>query len=350
MLRTFSVALSAIFILGFGFLVVNAAGDGSEPLDTHSERRISRYLRYTICPRTYRNTPKGEAVRTRCEYLLAELREAQETRRGLRLDIRTRSLAERLYSPTKEPIFTEKPPFDPQGAGSEPLAPLPESRVRRYAGNDNCQVNALTDEEQTRCLFLMRERDNIRDLAVERRRYTLRRSRPYVAPRTAKELLREIARRDVIKSAQSDRAGFRRPTQVTFEDFDFSGSGSESLTEAKENRLYRYVEADKCPRNASQEINERCDYLLRYRRFVRAREVEKAQERLRNRGFLGGRIIRRGIDSVYRNLIGNVLSLQDIRRSAGFRGRPKTLEEAESNFQAPVTVPGDCQIDPNLCN
>ena len=347
MQRTFFLALSAVIAAGFSVFAVHAQGDGSEPLDTHTERRISRYLRYNVCPRTYRNTSEGEAMRTRCEYLLAKRLEERENIRQRRSHLGERDVSARLRSPEVKPSLAARAPFDPQGEGSEPLDSLQESRLRRYAQNDNCDVDALNDEEQTRCIFLLRERDYIRDQAVARGRETSRRSRMYRSPLTAAER-RERAKNLTFMSARTDQRGFREATQPMLPEFDFSGSGSTPLGEAQENRLYRYVEDDKCPKDASKEITERCEYLLRYRRFLRASEVMKARERLSSRGLLVP--VRRGVQTEYRDLIRNVISIQGIRQSTGFRGRPRTLEEAEEDFGDPVTVPGDCQIDAKLCN
>jgi hypothetical protein len=113
------------------------------------------------------------------------------------------------------------------------------------------------------------------------------------------------------------------------------------------------VEDDKCPKNTTEELLVRCQYLLLERRFNRAELIKKVQSRIRSTGLVQGILIRRGVElgSNYRSSLTTTVSLVKQRIKYGFRPRPKTVQEAEG-LQDAIVLEGDdddCQKKSKDC-
>jgi hypothetical protein len=343
-------------LLCISFVSIAEAYDGSTLLDNHTERRLKKYLERRTCPRTYRNTDGGRNEKIRCEYLLEEMRLAAESRLEARLRLRQRSIAERLYIiPNRVPVKAALQAyrvFNPDAPGSEPLESEDrEIQVRRYASNDNCKEVTLNATELTRCHYLVSELDEVRRNALLRRRIAT------VAQRIANPQPHDFAIRRKLttgyggKSAGSEIMTRRSvTTPVVAEVFDPSGQGSVPLIASQESRLRRYVDDDKCPKNTTQEVAERCRYLLRLRIHHRSPSLDRAQKRLQSRG-LYDISIRRGVYGAYRSTLGTTVEyIRASQKAQEYYIRPRTRKEIEEFYKTPVTVPGDCQVDKKLCN
>lgn len=322
----------------FGEQPCEGVSGGSEPMSTHLESRYARYLRRAAFPRTYGSQEELE----RWCYLWEEKQQADEDRRATRLDLRDKTQAER-FNIFEDVVQTvdDLPAFDIEGVGSEPLEEAHrEIRMQERAKSDNCS-RLIIQEEIDRCTYLIRLRYHIRDQAVERRRLARARSRTIYEPST-----RTRPTGIITKSAEGDRQSLEQQDLNVTIDFDPDGPGSDELSESEENRIMRYVENGSCSRLRQELHRVRCEFLVKERQYNQSKIRIGSQSRAAK---VTG-TLRRGVYTDYRRTVGNAAGIERTRQESGFRPTPRTIREAQENFQDPITVPGDCQIDENLCN
>lgn len=308
----------------------DVAPPGAEPLNTHTEARFRRYLSRSSEARNL-----NDEEQQRFEYLQWEKECEQQARRNRRLQQRRQSISDRLRVNEETDTSVPQAAFDPYGPGSEPLAPSRESRIARYVKNDNCESVSFAEEDFVRCIYLLRQQDALSAQAIANRR-TARRDRTASTRVTSRKISTTLTNKSAARSVFS---ADKSPSDA--EEFDVSGPGSEPLGSGEENRIQRYVENGQCSRLSRRaDWMERCDYLVQYRENQRKISASKSRTRVTNQDS-SSRVFRRGVDSTYRRSISNTTSVLKLRAAAGFRGRPRTVQQAQEGYQAPVTVDGD---------
>jgi len=332
-------------------------GRQSEPVDHKTEIRFQRYLYNSSSPKTFQSTEHLE----RWCFLWDEEKTKDVSRREKKTEFRNRTLTNRFgdlgiviterKEERAEPTF-EVPETDKE---LKDLSLNRQSRIRARLINRNCDPGGRTDWELEEYAICLKELKKITDAASE----TVEGSRlSGSALRTEKRRRNAITPREDTErtgygegSSDADRqSAIGEEGKLNEAVFDPKGSGSEPLREALENRIRSHVDRDDCHRVAPPEAKTRCLWLVQYQRISRGDRFDRAQTRLRTFGVLNGTGIRRGIDTESRKNISSVQAINIQRRLLGFRPSPRTIKEIKENYQEAIVVPGDCKVDPKLCN
>lgn len=329
---------------------------GSEPLSRHTEVRLARYILHDRCPVTH-----DEDQLARCHWLREKARCEKTRILERRQGLRSRSVRSRLQLRTKEQATendvtsTEETTFDAEGVGFKALDPHTEKRVRGYALNDNCDEVALTQDEFDRCSYLLRQRDDVRQNAVRRRR--LATSAERVASRRIDRDNRRLSKRSERLYGHGRSGGIvtkHTEERVMQEEemIDLSGHpGKEPLSDAHEIKVARYVEYGSCRRLGTDDLRNRCDYLEKKTRQQRQSILSRSRSRLRSAGVLRNTPRFRGVDLLYRKQIQDATSYSATRLQQGSRSRPRTIDEASDLGESEVITGDDdaCQRNAKLC-
>ncbi|MBT3835296.1 hypothetical protein HOF56_03535 [Candidatus Peribacteria bacterium] len=332
--------VKTLFIITFifiGTVQVNAAEvncdvapSGSDALDTHTEARFKRYLNSGSIPRNL-----SDEQEVRYEYLDWERQCQNLSRRDRRMQLRRRTTSERLKLPNKTvAVQTGSTVFNPDGPGSEELDNNRESRIKGYVRNDNCESDGLETAEYERCIYLLREKDSKTKEALARRRIG-RRTRA-VNRRVSS---RRVAPIDTSRFETTGDSSYSESAGVDVEEFDEDGPGSDSLSRSEEARIRRYVENNNCAKVPRSSWTERCEYLVEYRNYQRNKSLSRSSSRISRQ--TGNALLRRGVNTSYRKSIKNTNAVLQLKLKSGFRPRPRTVQEADNNFQDPISVEGD---------
>lgn len=332
-------------------------GRQSEPVDRKTEVRFARYLYNSTSPKTYVST---ETLERWC-FLWDEEQKKDVSRRERKIEFRNRTLSNRFgdlgiviterKEERGEPSFVV-PETDKE---LDDLSVNRQARIRARLISRNCDPGGRTDWELEEFAICLKELKKITDAAsdaAESSRLAGSASRTESRRRNA-----IIPREDTEKTGYGEGSSDAdRPSAVSEEGklneavFDPKGPGSEPLSEALENRIRPHVDRDDCHRVAPPEAKTRCLWLVQSQRIVREGRMEHTRSRLRSYGILNGAGIRRGIDTESRKNISSVQAIDRQRRLLGFRPSPRTIQEIKENYQEAIVVPGDCKVDPKLCN
>ncbi len=325
-------------------MVINEGCDDvselTEPLDTHTESRFDRYLRRSGEPRNFNSQEEYQRWCT----IWRENEELKKTRRSSRVELRMRSLDERFYKVREE---REEIEFETD-LTFEDLSPSRQSRILERVKNDNCDPGGGSERELVEyviCKQLMDEGDAARQEIYKSRRLDIR------ATRSAPARIRSAVEGRLAQRLQDYSGGSADATEIQSLDqsksegseaFDPAGEGSVPLNEAKENRIKRFVDRGDCLRLRNSVEKQRCEWLIQYNRHRREAEREKVTKRLRSIGVGEDVRLRRGVQQTYRSSIGTTHGVIQRRRlQGGFRPTPRTIQEAQEQFQAPVVIDGD---------
>jgi hypothetical protein len=299
---------------------------GSEPMDSHTEARLTRYLRGSSSPRTFRSTEE----KVRWEWLYAEDQCEKANRRERHLGQRSTSIQDRLrIAPKPTDKDRALPVFDPTGPGSEPLSDSHrEARVRQYAKSDNCQGGVLSVEDKERCIFLVQEQYELTRNALERRRQSsvAERSDSRRADRLNQRLLQQSYTEGPTSYSSKTGASERKTV-----DFDPTGPGSTPLDRGTEVRLRQYIESDKCPVTTHPEVTERCRWLNAQKNYLRTQQTDRTQKRLESRG-LGNVRLTRGVRGGGKSVYTQYQPYLRVERLEKRGGAPRTIQEVEERF------------------
>ena len=342
---TFSDAEAALFI-NEGCEDVDVL---EEVLDSHTESRFARYLQTSGEPRTF----TSEEQYQRWCFLWNENETLKTTRRSTRADIRMRSLDVRFYKVRQE---REEIDFSTD-LTFEDLSPSRQGRVLGRVKSDNCDPGSGSERdlvEYTICKQLVEEKDTMRQNSYQSRRLDIRaiRSTPARIKRAVEDrLARRLQDYTGGSAGATEIRSIDQSVDEGMEDFDPEGEGSVPLDESIENRIKRYVDRGDCLRLRNDVEKQRCEWFIQYNRHRRKAQQAQVLNRLRSKGVGDDVRIRRGVQQTYRGMIGTTRGvIQSRRLQGGFRPTPRTIHEAQENFQTPVVAPGECEIDPLHCN
>lgn len=331
-------------------------GRQPDPVDRKTEVRFRRYAEGSASPKTFANITALE----RWCFLWDEEQTKDVSRRERKMEFRTRTLPSRFYD--LGIIITERkeervePFFAPETDKElKDLPPNRRARVRARITNRNCHPGGGTDRETKEYAICLKELKKITDAAgdhVEGGRLVGSASRTEQRRRNAITPKEDTARTGYGKDSppEDEQSFIGEEGKLNETVFDPQGAGSAPLSAALENRVRSYVESRDCHRVTPPEAKTRCLWLVQSELMNRQGRIDRAQIRLRTFGVLNGAGIRRGIDTVSRKSIGSVQAIDRQRRLLGFRPSPRTIQEIKENYGEPVVVPGDCQVDPKLCN
>ncbi len=322
----------------------------TEPLDTHTEVRLKKYLSRSAFPKTFSNM---EELQRWCS-LWEENEKTKVVSRESRLDFRMRTLLQRFYKEEGDSEATgtiaEAPETDLE---LEDLAPNRQARVQSRINRRNCEAGGTTDEALEEYAICLKELKKVIDQAtdtIEGRRMVRQIVRTERHLTSAQKDAR-VKGGDYSKGSASEETQSIDQKETNAIQFDPAGPGSEPLQESLENKIGEYVNRGDCLRVTPPEAKVRCQWLVQKNIVGRQGVGGRAESKLRSLGILNGTTIRRGImQDVYRERIDTSQSIVRTRRLQGFRPSPRTVKELQENYQTPIVVPGDCQVDPKLCN
>lgn len=330
-------------------------GRQSEPVDSKTEVRFKKYMYNSASPKTFASMMDLE----RWCFLWDEERIKDAGRRQERMDFRSRTLQDRFYH--IDVGATKKEDQEPRVAIPETdkelkdLSMNRQIRIRARLINRNCDPGGRTGWEMEEYAICLKELKKITDASseiVEKSRLagsslrTEQRRRNAITPRenTERAGYGEGSSVEDVQSSSEEEGKLNKAV------FDPEGPGSAPLSNTLENRIRSHVNRRDCHRVTPPEAKVRCLWLVQYQLVSRQPGADRAVSRLRSRGVLEGAVIRRGIDSVYRESIGSIGAIDKQRRLLGFRPSPRTIQEIKENYQEAIVVPGDCAVDPKLCN
>ena len=320
-----------------------------EPLDSHTEVRFARYLQEGSFPMTFEN----ETYAARWCYLWEKEQAQNEVNRRERTDFRSRSLQERFDNigiGSRTPAAGSFPTTDKELTD---LVPHRQARVRARLKNRNCEMSGNSSEELEEyaiCLKELVKVFSITDKTKEERRLSRLGLRVPKPNRETREPLvqrtGDYTRRSVLRTAEVIQSA------AATHQFDPLSIGSIPLDEALENKIRVGVGRHDCSRVVPVEARIRCEWLVQKSYRTQAGLLGRTESRLRALGVFEGGLIRRGVGQANSNdETASVQStIQTRRLLGGFRPTPRTIQEAQENFQSPVVVPGDCTVDPTRCN
>lgn len=341
------VIFGSLFCLGWTFSHAEAAfvinegcedvGVMEEALDSHTEARFSRYIQRSGEPRTFTSEEQYQRWCT----LWNDNESIKSTRRSTRADLRTRSLDQRFYK-----VRQERADVDfTTDLELEDLSPSRQGRILQRVKSENCDPGSQSEDdliEYAICKRLMDEKDTARDTIITNRRLEIRGLRSSARIQSAVEQRRQIRMSGYSSGAVSLEVQSIEKQERSEYEFDPEGPGSIQLSESLENRIRFFAEREHCIRLVHGEQKVRCEWLVKFNRNQRKGEQEKAQRRLQRAGISEDFRVRRGVDQTYRSSIGTTSNVIKSRRlQGGFRPTPRTIQEAQEMFQAPVTVEGD---------
>ncbi len=318
----------------------------AEELDRHTEDRFLRYLRNNSFPRSF----SAEEQLQRWCYLWNDKNARDAARRDRGHSNRaSRTLEERFYLTEEEKEGIVVP--TPEGS-FENLPQNRKARILERVKNDNCDPGGGTErelEEYAFCLQLMQERNARREEILQSRRNIAGGGATRLRSAAEERRVRRLAGH-ASKFAPADRSSILERAEKGAEMFDSEGPGSEPLSNALEAKIKRAVNRGDCSRLRSEEERIRCLWLMAKDRFQRAALRARVEKRVRTSGVSASSRLRRGVSVHYRSLIGTTrAAIQHRRLEGGFRPTPRTIQDLKQ-YKDPVVVPGDCEIDPKLCN
>ncbi|HLC76009.1 MAG TPA: hypothetical protein VJB82_02740 [Candidatus Peribacterales bacterium] len=320
------------------------------PLDTHTEARFKKYLDGFSTPKTLASEEEAK----RWCYLF-ELRESIEaTNRVHRQDFRTRTLLQRFDNINVDTTGEKTtPPAAPlTDVELSDLPPSRQAKILRKLRLRNCTEGGGTTEEIEEyaiCIKELAKAIESSDDAVLRRRVE-RLSERVSQPSTPSESSRSQETGDYTRGTAAQDLQSIHQAVVDVRTFDLHGPGSQPLSVPIEAKIKPYAERHDCSRVSIGESKIRCEWLVQYSYYLRKLNPSRSEANLRSLGLLNGVLLRRGVNQTYRSAVESTQGILNTRRLQGFRPSPRTIQDLKENFQSPVVVPGDCQVDPKLCN
>lgn len=360
--HVFLLVVGAVIFLGAPFAPVSATpildgvrcdeidGRLETPLDTHTEARYEKYLDQFSTPKTFSTEQDAE----RWCYLF-EQREATSATNRTRSDIfRNRTLLERFNNINVDsrggaPTIPTAPVTDVELAD---LPPNRQARILRKIRLRNCSDGGKTADEIEEYAICLKELTKIietSDKVVIHRRVERLSERVSKTSTIGNSLLQQRSGDYTRNTATQDLQSTEQAVGAA-STFDLHGPGSVPLAAPAEIKVKNYVDRHDCSRVRPTESKVRCEWLVQYGYYLRLQDPGRSESSLRSLGLLNGTILRRGINQAYRSAVDSTQGILNTRRLQGFRPSPRTIQDLKENYQSPIVVPGDCAVDPKLCN